>query len=144
MTSATKRRTYSKADWDAAQVAWTALRLPDEWKPWRHMAAMEAGIIAAPEGSIWDSWADEDPSQLALLTRAIRDTPDVLRSALRSPNVHSWSAVIAIVTRHRDDRLEDVERREREWVAVKERRPMARIGSVMTTIADSLGMEERA
>jgi len=103
MTAPTKRRTYSRTDWEAAQAAWTAGRFSPEWRDWRHLAAMEAGIIDAPEGSEWDQWDDDEPSQRAILVRAIRETPALLRTAIRTPRVHSWAAVIAILVRGRDD-----------------------------------------
>jgi hypothetical protein len=97
----------------------------DEWKDWRHLAAMEAGIIVPPEGGRFDSWVEDNPSQLAMLTRAIRETPDLLRQAVLSPNVHSWSSVIAVLLRERDRLREEADeraRREEElWERVKVR-----------------------
>lgn len=113
-TSSTKRRTFSREQWEAAQAAWDAADLGPEWREWRHLAAMQAGIIVPPEGTKWDSWGDANPSQAALLIRAIRDQPDVLRAALHAPNVHSWAVVIAIVTRGRDVLMDQVEQAERD------------------------------
>lgn len=142
MTSFTKQRTYTPQQIAESRKAWTAGRFSDEWKPWRHLAAMEAGIIMPPSGDAYDSWDDDQPSERALLIRAIRETPDALNRAIRSPRVHSWSAVIAILVRGRDEQMTAIERRDADWEAVKDRRGrMHRASDVMTTIGDSLGVE---
>lgn len=112
--SPTKGRTVSRERWIAAQAAWETGGFESEWHEWRHLAAMEAGIIDPPIGSEWDSWADEDPSQRAILIRAVRETPELLRSAIRAPGVHSWAAVIAVLLRGRDATGEDVTLRVRD------------------------------
>lgn len=91
-----RRRTlYTREQWEAAQASWSAGEpWSDEWKPWRHLAAEAAGIIDAPEGSRWDQWEDEHPSQRAILIRAIRETPDTLRRAIAMPGVRTWGDVI--------------------------------------------------
>jgi hypothetical protein len=114
MTHPTKRRTVSREAFEAARQAWTDGEFSDEWKPWRHLAAMEAGIIAPPDGTKWDQWDDENPSERALLIRAIRETPDSLRRALRTPGVHAWSNVVAILMRRRDELRDDLEQDERD------------------------------
>ena len=110
----TKRRTFSREQWESAQLAWQVGEFSSEWSTWRHLAAMEAGIIAPPNGTRWDSWGDDQPSERALLIRAIRETPEALRLAIMSPGVHAWSNVIAILTRGRDEQRHDVERSERD------------------------------
>lgn len=144
MTHPTKRRTFSRDEFEGSRRAWDAGDFSDEWKPWRHMAAMDAGIIRPPSGTKWDSWSDDEPSERALLVRAMRETPDALRDAIRSPGVHSWSAVIAIVTRGRDRRMEQVEDAERDWERAKERRRSGATAArdIVATIRDSLGMED--
>lgn len=94
-------KTYSQADWRAAQQAWDDGDFSDEWKPWRHKAAMVGGIIFPPNGTKWDDWGDEHPSQRAMLIRAIRDTPQLLEACLRGAG--SWSVVIDRLTRARDE-----------------------------------------
>lgn len=93
----------------ASQAAWTAGRFSDEWKPWRNLAALQAGIIVPPEGSAMDQWDDEKPSERAQIIRAIRETPKALRAAICAPNVHSWSAVIAQLVRRREDVARDLD-----------------------------------
>jgi hypothetical protein len=137
----TNQRTFSREQWESAQAAWRAADLGPEWREWRHLAAMTAGIIIPPTGTKWDSWGDADPSQAALLIRAIRDTPDLLRAALHAPGVHSWGVVIAILMRGRDALMDQVEQRERDWSAVKapRRGAMTPIAETLSTLIDSLG-----
>jgi len=102
MTSPTRQRTYSKDQWLGAQDAWADGDFSDEWTPWRRLAAQQ-GILFPPEGTKYDSWGDDDPSQRAILIRAIRETPELLRYAITSKGVHSWASVIAVLVRGRDE-----------------------------------------
>lgn len=139
MTHPTKRRTFTREQIEASRAAWDAGDFSAEWRPWRHLAAMEAGIIMPPTGTRWDSWDDAEPSERVLLVRAMRETPQALRDAIRTPGVHAWSNVVAILTRRRDRMAEAAEQREREWSVEKLRRGRpARIGETLATIADSL------
>lgn len=103
------RRTYSREDWLTAQAAWEAGEFSAEWKDWRHWAATEGTIIFPPDGTKWDSWDDDSPSQRAMLIRAIRETPTMLRRALRG--ARSWAEVIERLLLDRDvlrtERAED-------------------------------------
>ena len=108
------RRLYTASQLAESRVAWDTGHFSDEWRDWRHMAAMQAGIIVPPEGTEWDSWSDDEPSQRAMLIRAIRETPALLSAAIRSPGVHSWAAVIAVLLRGRDERRADRDR-EATW-----------------------------
>jgi hypothetical protein len=94
-------RTYSRDAWLEAQLAWDDGTFSDEWKPWRHKAAMELGVIYPPAGTAYDSWEDDNPSQRAILIRAIRETPALLAKCFRGSR--SWSDVIAKLTRSRDE-----------------------------------------
>ena len=112
------RRLYTAKDMADSRIAWNTGHFSDEWRDWRHLAAMEASIIAPPDGTEWDNWSDDEPSQRAMLIRAIRETPALLSGAIRSPGVHSWAAVIAVLVRGRDER-----RAERDREAAWRRRP---------------------
>lgn len=137
MTHPTKRRTFSREEFEASKAAWDAGGFGPEWKSWRHLAAMEAGIIRPPRGSSWDQW-DDEPSERALVVRAIRETPDALRRAILSPGVRSWAAVVALVTRNRDRMALDADQRADAWDVVKRGERPSSLGSVLGTIADSL------
>jgi hypothetical protein len=103
-------RTYSREHWEAAQLAWTEGRFSDEWKPYRHEAAMK-GIIYPPDGTALDQWDDDDPSGRALLIRAIRETPNLLHRAISARK--SWAGIAAYVIHERDDWAEELRRAER-------------------------------
>jgi len=87
-----QRPTYTAAQIEEAKAAW--LDFGDEWAPWRQMAATDAGIVYPPDGTKFDQWDDAHPSQRAMLIRAIRETPDLLRWAIRGAKSPSWSVVI--------------------------------------------------
>lgn len=100
-------KTYSRAVWEEAQAAWEAGEFSDEWKQVRHEAAMK-GMLFPPSGSKWDSWGDDDPSERAMLIRALRETPNVLNRAIQARS--SWAGVVAYVVRQRDDWSAEQER----------------------------------
>ena len=108
--SYTKGPRISRERWDAAQAAWATGEYSTEWREWRHLAATKAGIVEAPLGTKWDNWGDDDPSERAILIRAIREDPSRLQAAILAPGVHSWAAVIAVMLRGRDERAEVIER----------------------------------
>lgn len=99
---------YSRERWEVAQSSWRdGEPWSDEWRPWRHLAA-EHGIPEAPDGTQWDQWDDDEPSERAMLIRAIRETPEALRAAIVDHGTHSWASVIAIVIRGRDSMRQDM------------------------------------
>lgn len=129
-------RTFSKADWDAAQAQWRSGDFSDEWRNFRHQAAMR-GLIYPPEGSKWDSWEDDEPSQRALLIRAIRETPSLLSEAIGRSK--SWGEVINYVLRRRDlwrDELDEKERRAR-LNRPTNREALTSIATILQRIEDS-------
>lgn len=102
-------RTFSRDDWHAAQDQWADYS--PEWRDVRHQAAMR-GILYPPAGTSLDSWEDDEPSQRAILIRAIRETPALLASCIARSR--SWSDVIGKLIGARDQwraDLADVERR---------------------------------
>lgn len=104
-------RTFSKAEWDAAQLAWRDGEFSDEWREIRHHAAMR-GMIYPPDGTRFDSWEDDAPSPRAMLVRAIRETPKLLLEAIGRSK--SWGEVVAYVIRRRDDLRDQLARSERD------------------------------
>lgn len=103
-------RTYSRSDYMASLAAWDEGAFSAEWKPWRHRAAMECGIIFPPSGTPFDSWEDDSPSQRAILIRAIRETPRLLDRAMKGAT--SWGQVVERLLRDRDRMREDLRARE--------------------------------
>jgi len=97
-------RTFSREAWNEAQRLWTEGEFSDEWKAVRHQAAMR-GFIYPPEGTRWDSWEDDAPSQRAMLIRAIRETPSLLSRCIAGSR--SWADVIAKLIAERDELRDD-------------------------------------
>jgi hypothetical protein len=101
------------------------------------------GIIFPPEGTRWDSWGDDSPSQRAIVIRAIRETPDLLLVAVsRSSN---WGGVVRILlgTLNEEVRpdLLDWERRERQRRLEEEggpREATMALGNIIKRLGDSL------
>lgn len=93
-------RTFSRDAWNEAQDLWKAGEFSDEWRKVRHAAAMR-GMLYPPEGTKWDSWDDDAPSQRAMLIRAIRESPALLDVAVSKSR--TWGEVIAYLIRRRDD-----------------------------------------
>jgi hypothetical protein len=73
-----------------AEQSWEGFS--EEWTPWR-ARAWARGIRYAPNGTEWDGWDDEHPTQRAILIRAIRETPDLLGWSIDRSD--SWHDVIA-------------------------------------------------
>jgi hypothetical protein len=132
-------RTFTRADWDAAQQAWTEGRFSDEWRDVRHQAAMR-GMLFPPDGDRFDSWEDDEPSQRAMLIRAIRETPRLLEVAISRSS--SWGQVIAYVVKRRDDMRAELDERDRETARRRQDEPTGResassLKAILTRIGDS-------
>ena len=104
-------RTYNQTDWLASLAEWDAGKFSPEWKRYRHAAAMR-GMIYPPIGSRFDSWEDEEPSQRAMLVRAIRETPELLMHSIETSK--SWGEVLTKILRARDEWRADLNQRQRE------------------------------
>lgn len=136
-------RTYTRAELDAARRAWDDGRFSDEWKPFRALAG-QAGFIAAPVGSRTDQWDDDEPSERALLIRAIRETPALLAATI--PTCRSWAQVIYRLIRAREQRREalDLELRDDDWrrrVEPGASEATQTVGAILRRIGDSVGVE---
>ena len=125
-------RTYSRADFEAAQRAWESFG--PAWHFYRQLAA-DRGMLYPPSGSKWDSWEDSDPSQRAIIYRAIEDTPRALVDVIKSSR--SWSEVVRKLMADLDRRREDADLREKddEW----ERRDELTPHQALQSINDILG-----
>lgn len=127
-------RTYSRQDLDRSRELWSDFS--SEWEPYRRLAA-ERGMLYPPNGTKLDSWADDEPSQRALLIRAIRETPTLLRQAILRSS--SWSEVIGKLNRQRDEwaELDELEithrRRDRDTPS----QAVQSLASILDRIRDS-------
>lgn len=137
--SFTRQPRYDRETWQRAMAAWEAGRFGPEWADWRLLAA-RTGIVFPPDGTAQDSWSDPRPSQRAMLIRAIRETPRLLRWALTQPGVRSWGDVLEHLLTGRDRLGLDARQREEDWTV--EKSAMTRAGDVLATIRDSLGVED--
>lgn len=104
-------RTFSRDQWTEAQALWNDGHFSEEWKPFRHAAAMR-GMLYPPAGDQFDSWEDDEPSQRAMLIRAIRETPSLLTAAIGHSK--SWGEVVAYVLRRRDEWRDELAEHERD------------------------------
>lgn len=87
-------RTFSRAEWQAAQQAWDAGGYGWRWQAIRRAAA-ERGFIYPPCGSAEDDRDAEKPSQRAILWRALEDNPVALVAMVGRSR--SWSQVVDAV-----------------------------------------------
>jgi hypothetical protein len=134
----TNVRTFDQATYLRARSAWDAGRFGSEWADWRLLAA-KAGILFPPDGSPDDSWGADSPSQRAIIVRAIRETPRLLRWAIGGRQVRSWGDVIERLLMGRDLMALDADQRETDWTLTKARRgAMTPISDMLGTVADSL------
>lgn len=92
-------RTFGRTDWRAADAAWAEGEFDPAWSRFRELA-QRRGFIYPPSGSRHDTW-DENPSQRAILWRAIEETPDLLARCI--VRADSWHAVVDLLTRARDE-----------------------------------------
>lgn len=107
-------RTYRPADLAESRRRWAEGEFGVEWQPYRRLAA-ERGFIFPPEGSRWDSWEDDEPSQRAIVYRAIEDMPRLLSEAIRTSR--GWGQVVARLMRDLARIREDagLAERDAEW-----------------------------
>lgn len=113
-------RTYGAADWTASLNEWELGEFGPEWRDFRHAAAMR-GMIYPPTGSKWDSWEDDEPSQRAIVYRAVHDTPKLLMAAINESR--SWGQVVKIILGRLQEWREDLDRRDRQIAREREHEP---------------------
>lgn len=121
-------RTFSREAWTEAQELWRTGAFSDEWRPFRHQAAMR-GMLYPPDGTRWDSSDDEQPSQRAIIVRAIRDTPGLLSKAIDTSR--SWGEVVGKLIAGVNGMREDADERE-SWARRKRRELPEHIESAMS------------
>lgn len=133
------QRRVTRDQLEASRTAWDAGEFSTEWREWRHLAAMQAGIIDPPTGTRWDSWADDQPSERAILVRAIREQPRALRAALTSGRCHTWAQVVRDIVIERDRLAEAADQREHEWDVERRKRPVP-LADTLAVLRDTLGV----
>ncbi len=121
-------RTYSRAEWTAAQAAWHDGGYRDDLWGLVRLHAARRGMIWPPAGTLEDSIDDESPSQRIIVVRAIRDTPELLRHTIAASS--SWSQVVDALIGASNDRRAEAERRD---ALEAERRSATDIGRVEAT-----------
>ena len=133
-------KTFGRETWETAQAAWTAGGFSPEWRDLRHVMALN-GAIFPPAGTALDSWDDDPPSQRAIIIRAIRDTPTLLRRcAIGCP---SWSVLVVRLMRAVNEWREEAAASEAEATRRRrDERPTNRdslmsLASIIRRIGDS-------
>jgi len=126
-------RTFSGETYRESQAAWKAGEFSKEWQPYRNLAASR-GFIYPPEGSKWDSWEDEEPSQRAIVYRAMQDTPEALAKIIGQSR--SWFEVVRKLMADLDRRREDADFAERQIEWDRQDEPAPR--EATQTVADIL------
>lgn len=84
-------RTFSAVDWKAAEQAWAEGEFGWQWGTIRRIAR-ESGILYPPSGTRHDDRDAEQPSQRAIVWRALEDNPAELAAIVRRSS--SWSGVV--------------------------------------------------
>ena len=101
-------RTYSRDDWFRAKAEWEDFDY--HWNTIRQLAR-DAGMIFPPSGTKHDDRDAENPSQRAIVYRALIDNPRELHKIIA--RCRSWNGVVASIigleTRLRLD-ADDLER----------------------------------
>lgn len=130
------RPTYTAEQIAEARGLWDGFSA--EWEPCRALAMRGPGIIYPPDGDAYDSWADAHPSQRAILVRAIRETPDLLRWAIRGAQEPSWRVVIERLLAGRDEMREQLELEpEPERYDLSPRDTTRRLAEILVVLQDS-------
>lgn len=132
-------RTYDRDTFLRAKASWESFDY--EWKALRDTAA-SVGIIFAPEGSKWDDRDAEQPSQRAIVWRAMQDNPKKLDAIIKRS--HSWGQVVGGIIGMEASLREDADDRLRDdaWDRQDEPNPqqsLLGIGSLFEKVAQSMG-----
>lgn len=83
--------TYSRATYQEAQAAWADGDYGWQWQAIRRIAA-DRGFLYPPSGSAHDDRDAEQPSQRAIVWRALQDNPTATEAIVRRSR--SWSQVV--------------------------------------------------
>ena len=130
-------RTYSRDDWFRAKAEWDCYG--PRWHGVRKMAA-DQGILFPPSGSAHDDRDAAEPSQRAIVWRAMQDNPSELARIIGRSR--SWNGVIAGIIGLESRLREDADWRDRDTAADKDDQPthreaVATLGAILRRIDDS-------
>lgn len=132
-------RTFSREAFLHSQQLWKDGGFGPEWAFYRQRAA-DRGFIFPPTGSKYDSIEDDQPTQRAVVYRALDETPELLVRAISL--ARSWSNVVAVLLQGRDGMREDADLREKDIVwnrrdELQPRQALERLDSIFRKIKDS-------
>lgn len=128
-------RTYRREDWLAAREAWEDFG--HEWTTIRQLA-VERGMLYPPSGTAHDDRDAEQPSQRAIVYRALRDNPTELRAIIG--RARSWSGVVDRIIALEGRLREDADWRERDEQFDKDQQPShAESLTALKAIVDRIG-----
>lgn len=137
-------RTYSREDWQRADHAWCDFD-PLVWGTVRRLAAQH-GMLFPPTGTVHDDREGPEPSQRAIVYRALEDNPAELLAIVRRSS--SWNGVVdrifGLEARLRTDA--DYTERDAGWERdgrPDEREAVASLGRIIARISDSVGGDDR-
>jgi hypothetical protein len=131
-------RTFDRATFLAAKAEWESGEFGWQWQRIRRIAA-EQGFIYPPTGSRHDDRDSEQPSQRAIIWRALEDNPRELEAIVHRAS--SWSGVvdriIGLEARLRTDA--DYAARDREFDKDEptHRQAAMSLAAILTRISDS-------
>ena len=131
-------RTYSRADFLRSKAEWEDFG--SEWSELRRLAS-ERGMLFPPFGSKHDDRDAENPSQRAIIYRALVDQPTELHRIVNRSR--SWGQVVDLIigmdTRLRSEA--DDHERDEQWNRKErptERQALTSLGAIIKRIADSV------
>jgi hypothetical protein len=127
-------KTYSRDTFTKARQAWTDGDFGERWEPYRRAAA-ERGYLFPPAGTKHDDRDVEQPSQRAVIWRAIDFAPDWLLGVVAHSS--SWSQVVAAIVGHDTAMREDATLSERDVEADRGGRPTR--GQAMESLRSIVG-----
>jgi hypothetical protein len=84
-------RTFSRQDWQDAEQAWSDGGFGWRWGKIRRLAR-ESGMLYPPSGTAHDDRDSPEPTQRAIVWRALEDNPAELERIVRTSR--SWSGVV--------------------------------------------------
>lgn len=131
-------RTYSREDWFQAKAKWESFG--PRWAGVRRAAA-DRGILFPPSGTAHDDRDAAEPSQRAIVWRALEDNPTELHRIIGRSR--SWNGVVAGIIGLEARLREDADWRDRDTAADKADLPTHReaamsLAAILRRVEDSV------